>query len=171
MKTKLLAIVAAAAIVTGCTATGGGSSADSLLQADNSANEMAEMARKVEAGATLSASDATCQTLRTNYMAAASKLGTDASGNPLAQLSTFNRSTNRVGGSLGRIGYRTGVGTSGISKGLGVMNDATAIAGEVGALASMFGGLGGSPEKKAAKLDKDAMAAALKAGCPMATFG
>lgn len=180
-KVFIFAVIASSMTVAGCTATGSGVSANSLLTQQDSAVPFEQLAADVEASATKEASASECQTLRTNYQTALANI--DQGDNPsalssmLGGVNGLSSSTRNTAGSVGRIGNRVGVNTSGaargISNGLGAVKDATLLANDIAAVGSLFG-LGSnnkSPQEEIDDLDREALKAAMTAGCPMATFG
>ncbi|MEP1229267.1 MAG: hypothetical protein ABJG88_01185 [Litorimonas sp.] len=150
-----------------------------LQQAQPTAESLFEQqAREINAAATKPASDPVCVNIRTNYNQQLAEI-TEKSGQDAFSLSGINQMTdnsnstayrlqninrNITGNSSGALGKATGA----IGRGSSVINDTAAIGGLLG-----FGGKKMSAkkaQKKAAKLDGQAMDAVRQTGCPMGTF-
>jgi len=136
-------------MIAGCTATGGSDiNAGSLLTEQPQAVSFEQLAQDVSASATKEASAPECQTLRTNYFAALEDISTsnnsgDGLTSALGGVRALNQSTSRTAGSVGRLGSRVGVDTSGaasgIGRGLGAINETAAIAGDLASVGNLFG--------------------------------
>lgn len=137
-----------------------------------------QQAREIDLAATRTASDPTCTNIRTNYNQQMAEI-TEKSGQDGYSLSSINRMSsnsnstayrlNRINRNItGNSSSALGKATNAIGRGTSVMNDAAAIGGLLGLSGKKMSAK--KAQKKAAKLDAQAMDAVRQTGCPMATF-
>jgi len=150
-----------------------------LQQAEPSADDLfRQQAHEIDLAATKSSQDPVCQNIRRNYDQKMAEI-TEKSGQEGYSLSSINRMSsnsnntayrlNRINRNItGNSSSALGKATNAIGRGTSVMNDAAAISGLLG-----FNGKKMSAkkaQKKAAKLDAQAMDAVRQTQCPMSTF-
>jgi len=152
-----------------------------LLQQNTVSTESSfeQQARAIDLAATKAASDPVCQNIRANYDQELAKIveksGSNDGGMSLSKINQTNRNVSGTSYRLGRMSRNLGVNSgSALGKAAGTFNRGASVANDAAAIGSLLG-IGGKmsqkkAQKKAAKLDAQAMDAVKQTGCPMTTF-
>lgn len=171
---------AIAGIITVAFAGGASAQGNPLLQQNtvNAESSFEAQARAIDLAATKDSNDPVCQNIRANYDAELSKIVNKSEAPQGMSLSQINQFSYNGSGTLSRLNRMNRNLTGNYSGTLGKMSNkigrGSAIANDAAAIGGMLG-LGGKmsqkkAEKKAAKLDAQALDAVKQTGCPMSTF-